>query len=281
MQRHIFNPIHIDTYRTDFIECIPESNSFFELVFVEEGKGFRIIDGNNIPFKKNDFFIHLPNEKTFIELEGASVIHFIKFQKVFFLQNKADDGFSHSDWFSGIEFILNSNQLHQETILKNDEEIEKVESLMKVLLSEFNNKGNCDDTNIRSLVIVLLNIAIRNIFSNDLENDSKVRDSQIQDILNYIHLHICENEKLTVSKLAEQFHISKNYFSAYFLNKTGTKLKQYILGYKIKAAQTKLNYTDLNLSQIAFEFGFSDLSHFNKTYKNIMGFYPREERGNP
>lgn len=199
------------------------------------------------------------------------------FQKTFF-QKKVNYDFSDLNWFTGIEFVLNSKQLHQKTILKRNGEIKKAKSIIKLLLQEFGNDDYRDNRNISSLMVLLLNITIRNILSNNTETVKDYRNPKIQNILNHIHLNICDNKELTVAKLAEKFHISKNYFSEYFLSETGIKLKQYTLRYKVKSAQNKLNYTNLNLSQIAFDLGFSDLSHFNKTYKKIMGIYPREER---
>lgn len=279
MQRHIFKPIEIETYSSDFIECKPESNSFFEMVFVENGKGFRTVDDLKIPFKKDQLFIHLPNKKTFIKLEQASIIHFIKFQKTFFAQ-KTENGFSVSEWFTKVDFVLNSNQLKQETILDNSEETEKIKSLVNILISEYNNDHFCDDNNIKSLMVLLLNFVVRNIESNDSIKTNKGKNSGIQHILNYIHINICNNEKLAVKEIANSFFISESYFGEYFLANTGVNLKKYILQYKIQSAKNRLIYSELNLSQIAFELGFSDLSHFNKTYKRILGVFPREERKN-
>ena len=279
MQRHIYKPIEIETYSSDFIECKPESNSFFEMVFVEKGKGFRTVDDLKIPFKKDQLFIHLPNEKTFIKLEQASIIHFIKFQKTFFAK-KTENEFSVSEWFTKVDFVLNSNQLKQETILDNLEETEKVKSLINIIIPEYNNDHICDDNNIKSLMVLLLNLAVRNIVSNVSITANKGNNSEIQNILNYIHLNICSKEKLTVKEIANRFFISENYFGEYFLENTGVNLKKYTLLYKVQSARNRLIYSQLNLSQIAFELGFSDLSHFNKTYKRILGIFPREEREN-
>ena len=64
----------------------------------------------------------------------------------------------------------------------------------------------------------------------------------------------------------------------YFLANAGLSFKQYVLEYRIKSAETRLRYSNLTLSQIADELGFTDISHLNKTYKNLRGIYPREVR---
>ncbi|MAU70792.1 MAG: hypothetical protein CML04_01740 [Pseudozobellia sp.] len=279
MQRHIFKPIVIETYNSNFIECKPKPNFFFELVFIEKGNGLRMVDGLNIPFKKDQFFIHLPKERTFIKLQETSIVHFIKFQKTLFAR-KEGNGLSISEWFTKVDFILNSNKLKKETILKNSEETEKVKNLISILISEYSDERLCDDKNIKSLMVLLLNIVVRNIISNDSIKITENNNADIQHILNYIHINICSKEKLKIKEMANHFFISENYFGEYFLANTGINLKKYILNYKIQSARNRLVYSELTLSQIAFELGFTDLSHFNKTYKKICGISPSEERKN-
>lgn len=275
MKRHIFDWIDIKTFNTDFIDCKAEQNSFFELVFVEKGKGFRTLDDFKLPFKKDNFFLHLPNERNSIHLEETSLIHFIKFQKGFFSQ-KASKDFSVSDWFTNVEFILNSNQQKEETIIKSKEEIEIVKSLVRLLLYE--HKLITKDTNLKPLLVALLNVIARNILPLNYLINNDFQSASIQNILNYIYLHICDKTKLSIKNISNEFCISANYFSEYFATNTSISYKQYILEYKIKSAENRLKYSSLTISQIALELGFTDISHLNKTYKKMKGIYPREVR---
>jgi hypothetical protein len=90
MKRVIFQPIKIESYKTDYIKCSPQSNAFFELVFVVSGSGSRIIAGYSIPFEAGDLFLHLSKEKNAITLDEHSALHFINFQKTFFDKNCQD-----------------------------------------------------------------------------------------------------------------------------------------------------------------------------------------------
>jgi len=277
MKRHIFSPIDVKTFRTDFIDCKPEYNTFFELVFVEKGKGYRILDDLKLPFKENDFFLHLPNEKNSIHLEEMSVIHFIKFQKVLFSQTKQSD-FSVSDWFTNIEFILNSNQQKQHTIIKNKQELDAIKNIINLLTYESNLDSVEKTINLKSLLVILLNVVTRNILPPNIIHKDNSQTDTIQDILNYIHLNICDPKKLSVKNISNLFCISEKYFSEYFLAHAGISYKQYVLEYRVKSVEIRLMYSNLTLSQIADELGFTDISHLNKTYKNIRGIYPREVR---
>ena len=48
-------------------------------------------------------------------------------------------------------------------------------------------------------------------------------------------------------------------------------LKKYILNYKLKLAETRLKYTDLTITEIAQELGFTDSSHLDKTFLSYKG----------
>lgn len=277
MKRHIFNSIDVKTFRTDFIDCKPEYNTFFELVFVEKGKGHRISGHLKLPFKENDFFLHLPNELNSIHLEARSVIHFIKFQKVLFSRSNMVD-FSVSDWFSNIEFILNSNHQNRQTIVNNGQELAVIRDIIHLLTYEISLQAVEKAINLKSLLVLLLNVVKRNMETTSLANKPSSKSNSIQDILNYIHLHIGKPGKLSVRNLANRFCISEKYFSEYFLAHAGISYKQYVLEYKVKSAETRIRYSNLTLSQIASELGFTDLSHLNKTFKNIRGMYPRDLR---
>lgn len=71
MKRVIFQPVKIESYKTDCIQCPPQCNTFFELVFVEVGSGNRTISNYSIPFEAGNLSLHLPKEKNAITLDEA------------------------------------------------------------------------------------------------------------------------------------------------------------------------------------------------------------------
>lgn len=277
MKRHIFNPIEVITFNTDYIACKPEYNTFFELVFVEKGSGYRISDDLTLPFRTNDLFLYLPSEKNSIQLNEPSVIHFIKFQRILFGRTAQSD-FSISDWFTHIEFILHSNQQQAQTIVKHTDDLTVIKAIVRLIIHERDLDAAEKTINLKSLLVVLLNIVKRNILSRNAVQRTHPPSSVVQDILNYIHLHIGDPKKLPVKTIAGVFNISEKYFGEYFQTHAGISYKQYVLEYRVKAAETRLMYSNLTLSQIAFELGFTDVSHLNKTFKQVRGIYPREVR---
>lgn len=276
MKRTIFQPIKIENFQTDSIECAPQSNAFFELVFVKSGAGSRLVNNFSIPFEQGDLFLHLPDEVNSISLKEQSTLHFIKFQKVFF-DKQHQKAFEIKQWFNKIEFILSGSNNQKKSIINIEEDKHAVRKLVDLILEEYHKTKGYHKLNTKALLFVLLNITARNILNdNPTDGSGNNQNDKKTDLLNYINYHILDADKITIENLSKQFAISHNYFSEYFKKTFGTSFKQYILEYKVKLAESKLKYTNLTLSEIAAELGFTDVNHFNKTFYKRRNKLPSE-----
>jgi len=89
--------------------------------------------------------------------------------------------------------------------------------------------------------------------------------------LDYIYTHFLD--EISLDTLAKLSHLSKYHFIKVFKEKTGLTPHQYIMALKIEYAMQLIS-KNLPLSQIAYECGFSDQSHFIRTFKKHYGFTP-------
>ena len=266
MPRRLFEPIQVNSYVTDKIICEYEAITFFELVYIENGSGFQNINGHSIPFKSGAIFLLLPDEHYSINLNEKSLIHFIKFQKVYFDKTTIQEiTFNFKQWFQKLEYIFYSQTRTDFPIIKSGEDSETVKSLLSIILTECQRKATYCDIIVHNSLFSVLNIIARNLsLSINKEHSSKQ-----QQLLSFIHSNIYNLENLNIKRLSEEFGISHTYFSEYFKNNFGISLKQYILKYKIQLVEVKLQFTDLTLSEIAYELGFVDLNHLSKTFQKF------------
>ena len=72
--------------------------------------------------------------------------------------------------------------------------------------------------------------------------------------------------------------MSPKYLGSFFKNMTGKTPIEYLNEYRIEKASHMLKYTDMQVTDIAYSCGFSDLSYFIKTFKNIKGITPGKFR---
>ena len=89
--------------------------------------------------------------------------------------------------------------------------------------------------------------------------------------------HINENlsSELTLNQLAEQSNFSPIYFHNLFKASTGKTTHEYIEEQRIKKAMLLLITTDMTLTKICYECGFSSQSYFNYVFKRKVGCTPR------
>lgn len=87
-------------------------------------------------------------------------------------------------------------------------------------------------------------------------------------------------EPLTLSGLAERYHVEKSYFSKVFRKEMGENLIHYLSRTRIEKAIEYMKKGNTNLSEIAFMVGYDDYTYFNKVFRKMMGAGPREYRQN-
>jgi len=106
--------------------------------------------------------------------------------------------------------------------------------------------------------------------NHSLKNNHEVIDKTIA--------YINENPSadLSLATLCERVNFSPVYFHKLFKASTGRNLHEYVEEQRIKKAINLLVSTNLTLTQIAYECGFSSQSYFSYAFKRRMGISPRE-----
>ena len=91
--------------------------------------------------------------------------------------------------------------------------------------------------------------------------------------------HIAANlgQKVTNQALAEVAKLSPSHFARAFKDSQGVAPHRYILECRVKRTQ-ELLATDLPLSEIAVEVGFSDQSHLTRWFREFVGVTPGSYR---
>ena len=96
----------------------------------------------------------------------------------------------------------------------------------------------------------------------------------IEKTVEYINNNLSSD--LSLNKLASEDKFSPIYFHKLFKTSVGKPLHSYIEDRRIKKAEELLLSTDMTLSEIAYECGFSSQSYFNYIFKRKKGLTPRD-----
>lgn len=74
--------------------------------------------------------------------------------------------------------------------------------------------------------------------------------------------------------VASTLHMDYDSASALFTATEGITLEQYMIQKRIEKVQELLKYTDMSLTDIAFQLGYSSVHHLSNQFKKISGMPP-------
>jgi AraC family transcriptional regulator len=100
--------------------------------------------------------------------------------------------------------------------------------------------------------------------------------TQLQQVLDYIQTHL--DRDLSLTELAETLNLSPTYFATAFKQAIEVSPHQYVIQQRVERAKLMLSKTDLAISDIALQVGFSSQSHLNQQFKRLTGMTPKQVR---
>jgi AraC family transcriptional regulator, L-rhamnose operon regulatory protein RhaS len=278
MRRYIqYEPFNIYCFEADKWQHPVHNHTYSEIIFIRKGSGRHIINGNSFTFTLGDVFLLGPEDYHLFEIETTSEFFYIRFTEDFI---KSENSTHQKSWHKTIEFLLKSSYQSNGSIVKNEQDKNVLNHLLIVLKHEYENRQNAShEVMMDSLMKSILSVLARNIIDHS-SLKANGQGKPIEDLLIYIRKNIHSPKNLRIEQLAEVFNYSQNYLSIFFKKQTGESLQQYILKYKLKLIEDRLTFSNLNLSQIADEFGFTDISHLHKVFRKHYGVAPKDFRKN-
>lgn len=109
------------------------------------------------------------------------------------------------------------------------------------------------------------------------ENDrpGSRRDALVSRAKAYLHDHL--EEPVSLEGLATELNVSKYHLIRLFKRQTGSTPYRYLLDSRVNAARRALEAQD-DIARVIERFGFYDLSHLNRRFKEVYGATPRTFR---
>lgn len=85
-------------------------------------------------------------------------------------------------------------------------------------------------------------------------------------------------EDLTIKDMAKALHVNHVYLSRVFNKYSSTNFKSFLNNFRIEKAASLLKNTDMQITEISYECGFSSIRNFNRVFKNFYFCTPKEFR---
>ena len=234
----------------------------FELILVTRGGMFASIDDTIYEVSAGD-----------LVLINSSAVH------GFFDQHPgtAINGFQFDVTLFDESFIKLRDEIFQNPLLgKNsakDAVYEHLRQLLREISLEYKGKKTGFQLAIKSKLYELMLIILR----DTPRRAAKPSSSKLKRILAFVLNHV-DDPDLTLEEAAESLDLSKFYFSHFFKKNTGQSFHSYLTKTRVNFAKRYLIESKMPVIDIAFQSGFNSIQTFNRVFKTLTGFSPRDYR---
>ncbi len=155
----------------------------------------------------------------------------------------------------------------------------RIREIFREIIREYIRQNGRNVCRERSLLYKLLDCLWENYLGSE-ENLSGGIEGQnserFQKILRYVHQNFGGN--MSLSQLAEQLYTSPSTLSRFFKKNTGMYFADYVNQVRLRQVVQKLLYTQDSITRIAVDSGFSNMSVFNRVFKQAYAMSPSEYR---
>lgn len=237
-----------------------------EFTYIEKGKGIFCVDGVDYFFESGDVFLVFRGESHYIKETDENTS---------FCNLNFDIRFIYDYDFSfGLKYlrplIVGDNKQNIK-YSPDDVDAKTLKYEFSTIENEFKNKREGYDTAIRLHLMTVLLLVFRAFgLRHGTETSNNTKD--ILKAMDYIAGHY--TEKITLSDIADEVHLSPSYFGYIFKKITGVTPWDYVNSKRVLNAIALFNEGKTGILDIALSCGFNNLTNFNNIFKKVTGYTP-------
>lgn len=241
----------------------------FEIIFIEKSYGIRLM-GNHIGnFRDGDLMFIGPNlphvwrndTDFYRNNKNLKVVVYV----IHFREDAFGERFFNLPEFASLHKLFS---VGQQGILIKGKNHKKISGLIKKVYAS---------SGIKRFTLFLKTLeAISNNQEYDLLSSpgyiKPVNDSDTQRINRVVNFMLDNYSKdIRVDEAADLIHMNKASFCRYFKSRTHKTFTQFLNQIRIAYACKLLVSSNMNASQICYEIGYNNISHFNRQFKLYVG----------
>ena len=254
----------------------PHWHYFAEFIYVLEGSALVTCDDTEYTVSEKELLLLTPMS---VHSLIFSKDHPMKFAGIKFDTARFPNSTTYAPSVSNIFKYARELGMH---MLFNADEAEKLNcsEIFADCISETDNFMYGRDVILRAQIYRLIFGVVRNWMAAGLDiNGCPVNSSDLYGIENIAeYIDSCLEDNIRVSDIAAMCNMSYSGFAAKFHEQYGMSCKEYIERMRIFKAEEYLMFTDYDLTSISQKTGFSDCSHFIRSFKKFRGLTPKQFR---
>ncbi|WP_131725497.1 MULTISPECIES: helix-turn-helix domain-containing protein [unclassified Chryseobacterium] len=243
-------------------------NKFFSFLLFENAEGSIMIDRQEFDVKPQKFFFINYNQVYHFKNIRCSVGFVLMFTRSFYNYVYTGNKVIKSDnALSYVSPYIILSEEHFADLSRTFEELQKEYLKSKLLRKE--------------IICLLLKVfVLKYIRSSDkknkIERSVDHKKQIVEDFSNLVNRHF--KELKTTSQYAAKLNITANYLNVLIKENLDIPAGQFIKNRVILEAERLLLHTTLSVTEISYELGFGDNSHFGKYFKSATNYAPAKYR---
>lgn len=251
---------HFPSHRHDYLE--------FSLVI--EGSGSEMINGKIHKMEPGTFTFILPYQ--IHEISSSIESPLILFNCIF------DLGLFHDIGLQNL--LIETDDLLLEPFIKiDDHNFLKIRGLLEEMLQEYTQNKPYKEIILKAKlaeILVMFERLRRKQYSPSIIKAKSTKKGIIWDVIQYIHTHY--HEDITLSHLANRFHVSVPYLSELFKDQIGQNFVHFLHEVRIRHACSLLTSTSIPVTDIALEVGYRSFQTFSRVFREQKKLTPTAYR---
>lgn len=270
-------PFFISVFEAEHWEHPVHRHNHYELIYLPFGEGLHYVNEQQYPYQAGDIFLFNSTDYHYFDIRTRTRFCIFKINEGFLNQAMADP--SNQSVFASLKPYFDNPG--RRVSLRFDEPVyQAARAALELCLDEFAHKRFQFEQVIRNSLMTLLIWAVRECLRAALAEDGQqvFAAHLIPTITQHVHHYLQEPAQLTAKAIAAKVNVSEKYVGQLFKRSTQQTLKSYISKTRINAVKEQLLFSDKTVTQLAFEFGFTDESHLVKMFRHATGTTPHAFR---
>lgn len=253
-----------------FIHDNPDSqesiHSEVEILFVLEGAVDITVEQKTSQLKTEDIFVVNSNKKHTLKPAGGNLL----LMRLLINYQMACDVFHSQDVLFWCDSTNSENERYNE-----------LRRLLKYLLKHKVETENYQETfGFLADCYAILNQLTVNFMVKSADLQSSEEGDRYEDRISQINNYINSNydQPISMKELSEKLFLSNGYLSRFFKKNYGMSFANYLTNVRVFHAADELLYTDVPVTRVAYDCGFTSAALFNKVFKKEYSVTPTEFR---